>query len=189
MSPWVEERALAFAIHVIRWFGEYTSTGCLGASKEFLDRRDTKCDGGRPGALLCRRSGVSVYAGFGDDDGPIAVQELPAILGVAETFGEWKGRCEPRDCFGHVGVVKHGDYGAVWCRAVLLQHRLGGYHSFPGRLTTIRRKAVSPISAFVWGEQRIKGKRVFSLTGPLWTSTNLNCSIRFDNVIAHLWFL
>jgi hypothetical protein len=26
-----------------------------------------------------------VYAGFGDDDGPITVQELPAILGV--------GRC------------------------------------------------------------------------------------------------
>ena len=53
-----------------------------------------------------------MYAGFGDDDGPIAVQELPAILGVAETFGEWKGRCEPRDCFGHVGVVEHGYYGA-----------------------------------------------------------------------------
>src|SRR5437899_8994717 len=31
MSPWVEERALAFAIHVIRGFSEYTSTGCLGA--------------------------------------------------------------------------------------------------------------------------------------------------------------
>jgi hypothetical protein len=31
MSPWVEERALAFAIHVIRGFSEYTSTRCLGA--------------------------------------------------------------------------------------------------------------------------------------------------------------
>jgi hypothetical protein len=30
MSPWVEERALAFAIHVIRGFSDYTSTGCLG---------------------------------------------------------------------------------------------------------------------------------------------------------------
>ena len=49
------------------------------------------------------KSGVSVCAGFGDDDGPIAVQELPAIFGVAETFGKWQGRCEPRDCFGHVG--------------------------------------------------------------------------------------
>ena len=73
-------------------------------------------------------------AGFGDDDGPIAVQELPAILGVAETFGEWKGRCEPRDCFGHVGVVEHGYYGAVWCRAVLLQHGFKGYQCFRGRL-------------------------------------------------------
>ena len=131
MSPWVEERALAFAIHVIRWFSEYTSTGCLGASKEFVDRRDTKCDGVRCGALLCRRSGVSVDAGFGDDDGPIAVQELPAILGVAETFGEWKGRCEPRDGFGHVGVVEHGYYGGVWCRAVFLQHGLVDYEVLP----------------------------------------------------------
>ena len=138
MSPWVEERALAFAIHVIRGFSEYTSTGCLGASKEFVDCRDTKCDGVRRGTLLCRRSGVSVYAGFGDDNGPIAVQELPAILGVAETFGEWKGRCEPHDCFGHVWVVEHGYHGAIWCRAVLLQHRIGGYHCFPGRLTIIR---------------------------------------------------
>ena len=69
MSPWVEERALAFAIHVICGFSENTSTGCLGASKEFVDRRDTKCDGVRGGTLLCRRSGVGVYAGFGDDDG------------------------------------------------------------------------------------------------------------------------
>ena len=72
-----------------------------------------------------------MYAGFGDDDGPIAVQELPTILRVAETFGEWKGRCEPRDCFGHVGIVEHGYYGGIWCRAVLLQHRIGGYQCFP----------------------------------------------------------
>ena len=72
MSPWVEERALAFAIHVIRGFSENTSTGCLGASKEFVDLRDTKCDGVRRGALLRRRSGIRVYAGFGHDDGPVA---------------------------------------------------------------------------------------------------------------------
>ena len=53
MSPWVEERALAFAIHVIRGFSENTSTGCLGASKEFVDLLDTKCDGVRPRTLQC----------------------------------------------------------------------------------------------------------------------------------------
>jgi hypothetical protein len=51
MFPWVEERALAFAIHVIRGFSKNTSTGCLGALKEFIDSRDTKCDGMRPRAL------------------------------------------------------------------------------------------------------------------------------------------
>src|SRR6202040_985149 len=76
-------------------------------------------------------------------DGPIAVQELPATLGVAETFGEWKGRCEPRDCFRHIGVVEHGYYGITWCRAVLLQHRIGGYQRFPGRLTRPRSAAAT----------------------------------------------
>ena len=99
---------MAFAIHVIRGFSENTSTGCLGASKEFVDRRDTKCDGVRCGALLCRRSGISVYAGFGDDDGPVAVQELTPSGGVAETFGKQQGRCEPLDCFAHVRVVQTG---------------------------------------------------------------------------------
>ena len=127
MSPWVEERALAFAIHVIRGFSENTSTGCLGASKEFVDRRDTKCDGVRCGTLLCRRSGVSVDAGFGNDDGPVAVQELTPIFRIAETYGKWQDRCEPLDCFAHVGVVQHGYYSGIWCRAVLLQHRIGGY--------------------------------------------------------------
>jgi hypothetical protein len=61
---------LAFAIHVIGGFSENTSTGCLGASKEFVDRRDTKCDGVRRRALLCRRSVGSVCAGFGDDEWP-----------------------------------------------------------------------------------------------------------------------
>ena len=131
MSPWVEERALAFAIHVIRGFSENTSTGCLGASKEFVDRRDTKCDGVRRGALLRRRSGVGVYAGFGDNDGPVAVQELTPSGGITETFGKWQGRCKPLDCFTHVGVVQHGYYGGIWCRAVLLQHRIGGYQCFP----------------------------------------------------------
>ena len=113
---------MAFAIHVIRGFSENTSTGCLDASKEFVDRRDTKCDGVRPRALLCRRSGVSVDAGLGDDDGPVAVQELTPSVGIAETFGKWQGRREPLDCFAHVRVVEHGYYGGIWCRAVLLQH-------------------------------------------------------------------
>jgi len=131
MSPWVEERALSFAVHVIRGFSENTSTGCLGASKEFVDPRDTKGDGVRCGALQCRRSSVSVYAGFGDDDGPVAVQELTPSRGIAETFGKWQGRCEPLDCFAHVGVVQYGYYGGIWCRAVLLQHRIGGYQLLP----------------------------------------------------------
>jgi len=76
-------------------FSENISTRYLGASKEFVDPRDTKCDGVRRGALLRRRSGVSVYAGFGDDDGPVAVQELTPSGGIAETFGKWQGRCEP----------------------------------------------------------------------------------------------
>jgi len=52
MSPWIEERALAFAIHVIGWFSENTSTGSLGTFKEDVDPRDTKRHGMRPGALL-----------------------------------------------------------------------------------------------------------------------------------------
>src|SRR5437764_5717370 len=71
MSPWVEDRALAFAIHVIGGFGEYTSPGCLGAEKEYVDLRDTKQDGVRARSLQCRRSGVSVSAGFGNDNGPV----------------------------------------------------------------------------------------------------------------------
>ena len=47
-------------------------------------------------------------AGFGDDDGPVAVQELIPIVGIAETFGKWQGRCGPLDCFAHVGVVRTG---------------------------------------------------------------------------------
>ena len=66
-------------------------------------------------------------AGFDDDDGPVAVHELTPMVAYAETFGEWQRRCEPLDGVAHVGVVQHGYYGAVWCRAVLLQHRLGGY--------------------------------------------------------------
>ena len=57
MSPWVEERALSFAVHVIRGFSENTSTGCLGASKQFVDARDTKRDGVCPG--LCSVDGAS----------------------------------------------------------------------------------------------------------------------------------
>jgi hypothetical protein len=63
MSPGVEERALTFAIHVIGRFGENTSTGSLGTLEEFVDVGDTKMDGVRPGALLCRRSSVGVCAG------------------------------------------------------------------------------------------------------------------------------
>jgi hypothetical protein len=124
MSPWIKERALAFAIRVIRGFSENPSAGCLGASKKFVNRRDTKCDGVRRGPLLCRRSRVSVGAGFGDDNGPVAVQELTSIGGIAETFGEWQGRYEPLDCFTHVRVVEHGYYGGIWRRAVFLQHKI-----------------------------------------------------------------
>ena len=74
-------------------------------------------------------------AGLGDDDGPVPVQELTPSVGIAETFGKRQGRGEPLDCFAHVGVVQHGCYGRIWCRAVLLQHRIGGYQCFPGRLT------------------------------------------------------
>jgi hypothetical protein len=106
-----------------------------------------------------------VYAGFGDDDGPVAVQELTPSVGIAETFGKWQGRCEPLDCFAHVGVVQHGHYGGIWCRAVLLQHRIGGYQCFPGRLTMIRRKFVSPISAFAKEGFAIKRKHDFFIMG------------------------
>ena len=99
------------------------------------DPRDTKCDGVRRGALLCRRGGVSVDAGFGDNDGPVAVQELTPSVGIAETYGKWQGRYKPLDCFAHVGVVQHGHYGGIWCGAVLLQHRIGGYQCFFGPLT------------------------------------------------------
>jgi hypothetical protein len=84
------------------------------------------------------RSGPGVSAGFGYDDPPIAVRELTPMVGDAETFGEWQGRCEPLDCFAHVGVVQNGYYGGVWCRAVLLQHGLGGYQWIRGRLTRKR---------------------------------------------------
>src|SRR5207245_5636783 len=117
MSPWVEERALAFAIHVSRGASENTSTGCLGASKEFVDRRDTKCDGVRCGTLLCRRSGVSVDAGFGNDDGPVAVQELTPIFRIAGPSGNGKDGCEQLDSFAHAGVVQHGNTAGVWCGA------------------------------------------------------------------------
>jgi hypothetical protein len=114
MSPWVEKRALAFAVHVILRFSENTSPGRLGTLKELVDRRDTKCDVVRPRTLLGRRSGVRVDTGLGDDDGPVAVHELTASVGIAETYGEWQSGCEPLDCFARVGVVEHGYYGAVW---------------------------------------------------------------------------
>jgi hypothetical protein len=44
---------LTFAIHVIGRFGENTSTGSLGTLEEFVNARDTKMDGVRPGALQC----------------------------------------------------------------------------------------------------------------------------------------
>src|SRR5215467_2665347 len=50
---------------VIRGFSENTSTGCLGASKEFVDPRDTKGDGLRLGALrLHQLSGASGFPGI-----------------------------------------------------------------------------------------------------------------------------
>ena len=64
------------------------------------------------------RSGPGVSAGFGYDDPPVAVRELTPMVGDAETFGEWQGRCEPLDCFGDVGVVQYRYYSGVWCGAV-----------------------------------------------------------------------
>jgi hypothetical protein len=88
-----------------------------------LRSRDRKRDGVRlRGSVVLKGAASACAPGLVTTMAPIAVHELPAIFGVAETFGKWKGRCEPRDCFGHVGVVEHGYHGAVWCRAVLLEH-------------------------------------------------------------------
>jgi hypothetical protein len=76
-----------------------------------------------------------VDAGCGDNDGPVAVHELTPSFGIAETYGKWQGRCEPLDCFAHVGVVQYGHHGGIWCGAVLLQHRIGGYHCFPAGIS------------------------------------------------------
>ena len=53
MSPGVEERALAFPVHVILRLSENTSTSCLGALEQLVDFTDTKHDGVRPGGLQC----------------------------------------------------------------------------------------------------------------------------------------
>jgi len=115
MSPWVEERALAFAVHVICGLSENTSTCRLGALKECVDLNDTKHDGVRPGTLKWRTCGVGVSAWLGDDDGAVAVRELTPMVADAQTYGECQDRREPRDCFAYVGVVQDGYYGAVRC--------------------------------------------------------------------------
>jgi hypothetical protein len=79
-----------------------------------------------------------VCAGGGEDDGAVLVYELAAILRIAETFGKWQGRCEPLDCFGHVGVVQYWYYGGVRCRTVLLEHTFRRYWCLPGCLTRTR---------------------------------------------------
>ena len=112
MSPWVEERALALAIHVIRGFSENTSTGCLGASKEFVDRRDTKCDGVRRRALLCRRSGVSV-PGLATMMAPLPCKSCRRSCELRRRSVNGRAVVSQRDCFGHVGIVEHGYYGGV----------------------------------------------------------------------------
>jgi hypothetical protein len=66
-----------------------------------------------------------VDTGLGDDDGSVDVRQLTPSVGIAETFSKWKGCGEPLDCFAHVGIVQHGYYGRIWCRAVLLQHGFG----------------------------------------------------------------
>src|SRR5437773_4207108 len=65
------------------------------------------------------------------------------MVGDAETFGERQGRCEPLDCFAHVGVVQDRYYGRVWCRSVLLQHGFRRYQCFPSRLTRHKRSATA----------------------------------------------
>lgn len=77
---------------------------------------------------------------LGDDDGSVAVHKLTSSVGIAETFGKWKGCGKPLDCFAHVGVVQHRYYGGIWCRAVLLQHRIRVISTFLRRLTIIRPK-------------------------------------------------
>ena len=54
-------------------------------------------------------------AGYGDYDGAVAMHELTPIDGVAEAFCEWQGRREPRDGFGHIGVIQHGDNSGIRC--------------------------------------------------------------------------
>jgi len=115
MSPRVEKRALSLAIHVIGWFGENASPGCLDAFKDWIDTRDTKRDGVRSGTLQCRRSGVGVCAGYCDYDGSAAMHELTPIDGVAKAFCERQVRREPRDCCGHIGVIQHGYYSGIRC--------------------------------------------------------------------------
>ncbi len=65
-----------------------------------------------------------MYARFGDDDCPVAVDELTTIVAEAQALSEWQCRCEPRDGLAHVGVVQHRYYTGTWYRTVLPQHDL-----------------------------------------------------------------
>jgi hypothetical protein len=118
---------LTFAIHVIRGFSENTSTGSLGTLEKFVDARDTKMDGVRPGPLQCGWGRVGVCARGREDDGAVLVYELAAILRIAETFGKWQGRGEPLNRFAHFGIVKNWYDTGVRCRTVLLEHMFRGY--------------------------------------------------------------
>jgi len=51
MSPRIEERALPFAIHVIRGFSENSGAGSLGMLEEFVDTRNTERDAVCSGTL------------------------------------------------------------------------------------------------------------------------------------------
>ncbi len=63
-----------------------------------------------------------MYARFGDDDCPVAVDELTTIFAEAQALTEWQCRCEPRDGLAHVGVVQHRYDHGTWYRTVLPQH-------------------------------------------------------------------
>jgi len=83
---------------------------------------------------------------IGDAISFITTEDGPYVRDLEKMIGR---RIERRsvDGFAHVGVVQHGYYGGIWCRAVLFQHRIGGYQCFPGRLTLEISRAANAASA------------------------------------------
>ena len=105
MFPWVDECALTFAIHLIRGFNENSRASSLSTLEEFVDVGHTEHNGVRSGTLKCRRSGLGVCAGRGDDDGTVLVHKLTAAVADAQTFDQWKSRGEPLNRFAHFRII------------------------------------------------------------------------------------